>query len=149
MKSNWMFIGFVLVVIFFLMFLEINPANAQTWYPTNQAKVGWDAVTKYSDGTTIPSEYKIMYRVYRVSASDTSKANPTEISVIDGTVYTFTFPTPGKYFVGVKSEVWQGETKLGESVIAWSDNPQYTSNSPFGIQYTLPPEAIKGMKPIQ
>jgi len=125
--------------------------SAQTWHTANQSTVAWDAVTTNTAGDPIPADAVVKYTVYLANANtDPGKSNPALIAEsITETQYTFTLGTQGKFVPGVKSELWVDGVKEEESVIAWTDDPQYAQGDEgFGLRYFLPPKAPGGLRPM-
>jgi hypothetical protein len=127
--------------------LSVAIAQAQTWYPVNQATVAWDAVTQLSDGTPIPAGSTIHYVVY-------SKAPGGTVFSAIGTPVTatqmlITFAVEGQYIIGVKAQRLAGTpaAMVSESDIAWSD---VAANVPisgtWGVIYYIKPGAIKNLR---
>ncbi len=146
MRKHWQ-ITLLIVAILFVSGIAL----AQTWHTANQATVEWDAVTTINGGDPLPPTDSILYVVYLANAiTDPNKDNPTEIARITDTSELITLNVEGSYFVGVKAirKIADG-TEVGESVVAWSDLPQYCLNGEtFGLRYFLAPDAIKNMRPV-
>ena len=146
MKKKKLIIGLAILAL-----LVGGIAFAQTWHTTNQATVEWDAVTTVGGGTPLPAGDTIEYVVYLANAiTDPNKTNPSEVGRLTGTSQLITLNVEGQYFVGVKAirKIPDG-TEVGESEVAWSDDPQYCQNGEtFGLRYFLPPAAPKNMRPV-
>lgn len=144
MKKRWLIIPFLVV------FLVAGVALAQTWHTANQATVAWDAVL-LDNGDPIPPTDTIEYVVYLSNAiTDPDKNNPVEVATTTNTEQLITLNVEGSYFVGVKAvrKIADG-TNVGESVVAWSDDPQYVQNGEtFGLRYFLPPAAPNQLRPV-
>lgn len=144
MKKRW-------IMVAVLVLLMTGIAFAQTWHTTNQATVEWDAVTTIDNGDPLPAGDTIEYVVYLANAiTDPNKTNPAEVATITGTSQLITLTAEGSYFVGVKAvrKIADG-TNVGESAVAWSDDPQYVQGGvTFGLRYFLPPAAIGNMRPV-
>lgn len=141
-----------LIVLFLIFSLVIGGiALAQTWHTANQATVEWDAVTTIDNGDPLPPTDTIEYVVYLANAiTDPNKDNPAEIARTTNTNQLITLNVEGQYFVGVKAirKIADG-TEVGESVVAWSDDPQYVQNGEtFGLRYFLPPSAPGNLRPV-
>jgi len=140
---------FFSVIAILLIFTGI--AFAQTWHTVNQATVEWDAVTALDNGDPLPAGDTIEYVVYLANAiTDPNKDNPSEIETITATQSTITLNVEGSYFVGVKAvrKIADG-TNVGESEVAWSDDPQFVQGGEtFGLRYFLPPAAPGNMRPV-
>ena len=134
-----------------ILLLVVGVAFAQTWHTANQATVEWDAVANLSDGTPLPPTDTVEYTVYLANAiTDPNKDNPSEVATITDTSHLITLNVEGSFFVGVKAvrKISDG-TVVGESEVAWSDDPQYCQNGEtFGLRYFLPPAAPKNMRPV-
>ncbi len=119
-----------------VVLVRYQAAQAQTWYPANQKTVAWDAVTKLDDGTALPADSTVQYRIYVVAASNTTKSNPTEVTVVTQPTVLITFTAEGKYFVGVKAERMVAGAKVSESTITWSDSASGTQGgTTFGVTF--------------
>jgi hypothetical protein len=140
---------FLSAIAILLIFSGI--AFAQTWHTTNQATVEWDSVAILSNGDPLPAGDTVEYVVYLANAvTDPDKNNPSEIATITATSHLITLNVEGSYFIGVKAlrKISDG-TVVGESEVAWSDDPQYCQNGEtFGLRYFLPPAAPGNMRPV-
>jgi hypothetical protein len=120
-------------------------ALAQTWHTTNQATVAWDAVP-------VPAGSTVEYVVYLANATtDPDKTNPVEIATTTDLDQLITLNVEGSYFVGVKARriLDADGSNVGESTVAWSDDPQYCQNGEtFGLRYFVPPDAPVNMRPV-
>ncbi len=139
----------VILAIFLVLFAGI--ALAQTWHTANQATVAWDAVTTIDNGDPLPPTDTIEYVVYLANAvTDPNKTNPVEVARTTNTQQLITLNVEGQYFVGCKAirKIADG-TEVGESVVAWSDDPQYVQNGEtFGLRYFMPPSAPNQLRPV-
>jgi len=138
----------ILLTGLFLLTLTIY-SYAQEWMTVNQATIAWDAVTKLSDNSSVPSDNIIEYTVYLANAlTDPNKEHPITVETVNGTECTVTLTEEGRYFVGVKAirRLADG-TLVSESTIGWSDDPAiaYEGNT-FGLQYFLPPKVSTGLR---
>ena len=125
-------------------------AHAFEWFPANQRTVAWDAVTLKTDDAPIDATDTIEYSVYLAnSITDPNKTNPVQIWRGPETQTLITLVTEGSYFVGVRSHrMLEDGTEVGESTIAWSDDPLATgANGEFGVQYFLGPKEVQGLRP--
>jgi hypothetical protein len=114
-------------------------ASAQTWKPTNQVTVAWDAVTVTS-GT-------VSYNVYiRPEAGGTPILTNPKVSATQATV---TFTTEGRYYLGVSSVRTVGGVDVESSTISWSSDPSVTFQAQtFGVQYLVPPPSPVGIRSV-
>jgi hypothetical protein len=115
-----------------------------TWHTANQSTLAWDPVGTKSDGTTLPEGDVIRYDVYLANAlTDPGKTNPAKVATdIDLTEHTITLNVEGRFYAGVTAKRYVNGELVGESVIAWSDDPAMVANGqPFGLVYFLPPAA--------
>jgi len=139
-----------LFAVLFLVLLA-GVALAQTWHTANQATVAWDAVTTIDNGDPLPAGDTIEYVVYLSNAiTDPNKDNPVEVARTTDTSQLITLNVEGSYFVGCKAirKIADG-TEVGESVVAWSDDPQYVLNGEtFGLRYFLAPSAPGNLRPV-
>lgn len=137
------FLTIVCVVV--IGFCFINSAAAVEWHTANSTRVGWDAVTKSSDGSVTFDPAEITYQVYIVnSATDPQKTNPVKIGApISGTEETITLNVEGRYIAGVSAIRTVDGTRIGESDIAWSDQ----TPNPWGIQFYAIPPSPTGISP--
>lgn len=139
----------VILAIFIMLIGSI--ALAQTWHTANQATVAWDAVTTIDNGDPLPATDTIEYVVYLSNAiTDPNKDNPVEVARTTNLEQLITLNVEGQYFVGCKAirKIADG-TEVGESVVAWSDDPQYVLNGEtFGLRYFLAPSAPSNLRPV-
>ena len=134
-----------------ILLLIVGVAFAQTWHTATQATVEWDPVSTLSNGDPLPAGDTMEYVVYLANAiTDPAKDNPSEVATITATSHLITLNVEGSFFVGVKAvRKLADATVVGESEVAWSDDPQYVQGgATFGLRYFLPPSAIKNMRPV-
>ena len=145
MRKHWQITLMIVAIVFFA-----GIALAQTWHTANQATVAWDAVL-LDNGDPIPPTDTIEYVVYLSNAiTDPDKINPVEVATTTNLEQLITLNVEGSYFVGVKAvrKIADG-TNVGESTVAWSDDPQYVQNGQtFGLRYFLPPAAPREIRPV-
>lgn len=129
----------IFVVLFFLF--PVMTVFAQTWYPTNQATVAWDAVAPVATGDTIK------YQVYtKIGTTGTPAKVGGEITA---TQLAITFSTEGRYYVGVESIRYPTGETIGtrSTTVSWSHDAAVCAVAgPFGIVYFVSPSAVKGLR---
>jgi len=133
-----------------VLFLFSIPAFAEiSWQPANQATVSWNAVAKTSEGTDIPPEDTVKYKLYAVKSGD-DLANAVEIGETDQLRYVITFEDEGRWLVGVSAyRVPTGssdpDTDIRESSITWSNSVDIAAVPvPFGVIYFAAPAPVAG-----
>lgn len=130
----------LLILLSALSFQLLAPpqAVAQTWKPTNQVTVGWDAVTSPT-GT-------ITYKVYsRPEAGGT----PTLMATVPATQATVTFTQEGRFYLGVSTVRTVGGVAVESSTVSWSSDPAVTFQAQtFGVEYIIPAPAPVGLRPL-
>lgn len=137
MKRAWV------IAVILLIFVASVGFGAVVY--TNQITVGWDAVTKLGDGTTIPAGDAIAYQVY------TKKGTAAEVLVgeINSLQQTITFTVEGDYLIGVRTKRTVTGGAIVYSPITWSNSTDVAAVPvPFSVGYYLPPGAPKGFKTI-
>ena len=136
----------IFLIIVFIVFLSSLSFAQTNWITANQLTVGWDAVIVLEDGNAIPAGSKVVYEVFTKDWKDSSGTTVQSIGKTEDTIYTVTFAQEGRYFIGVKAireDVTNNEV-LSESVISWSDNPDYVyEQNIFGSRYFLAPGQAK------
>lgn len=118
-------------------------ANAQTWYTANQATVAWDAVAPLATGDVIK------YQVY--TRQDTSSAGAKVGSEITATQLLISFPTEGRYYIGVETIRYPAGETVGikSDTKAWSNvAADCAAAGPFGIVYFVSAGAPKNLKRV-
>lgn len=133
---------FLMVMMVVCLLTFASSVSAQTWYPTNQATVAWDAVPPLATGDTIK------YQVY-TRMGTTGDGTPVG-GEITATQLAITFSVEGRYYVGVKTIRYpQGETVgTPSAATAWSNiAADCAAAGPFGIVYYLAPITPKGLRP--
>lgn len=138
----------IFIITILTAFVFCGSAGAIDWKKTNQATVAWDAVTVLEDGTALPADDVVKYRVYLANEkTDPDKANPALLGETDLLEYTITLNTEGRFWVGVQSVRYDSAgVELEVSTINWSDtNGEYTPN-PFGIFHHVPPGKPKNLR---
>jgi hypothetical protein len=128
-----------------LFFLSIQMAYAITWHEVNQATVGWTAVTTLSDGSPLPADSTIQYRVFTRSVA----GEIAELGVTSLTTYTVTLSDGQKVLIGVQAERVKAGTVVSKSArVSWSDNSADCLNGEdFGVAYTREPANVTGLYP--
>ena len=128
-----------LLTVVLILLLPVM-ALAQTWVTANQGTVAWDAVAPIATGDVIK------YQVY--TRPDLTSAGAKVGTEITATQLTITFPSEGKYYVGVQTLRYPtGETSAVTSAIGWSSDPAVCSPAgPFGFKYFVIPGVIKNMR---
>jgi hypothetical protein len=145
MKSRKMF-GAVFAILLAVLFIG-GIAQAQQWYPANQATVMWDPVTTIDNGSPVPAGDVIKYHLWAAPASDPAKTNKNDMGTTDQTQMTLTFQAEGRYYAGVQTERWVGGVLESQSAIGWSDDPVIVANqNTFGFKYFLPPGMAHGLR---
>lgn len=121
--------------LFLIVFLVLGlsfAVSAQTWHPVNQVTVGWDA-----------AERATSYKVFVKSVNDMSIF---EVRATSDLVYTITFESEGRYFLGVQS-VREVDEEIFYSTISWSDNSEVCfDGEAFGAIYYELPSDVGGLK---
>jgi hypothetical protein len=129
-----------------LMFTSV--AMAQVWYPTNRVTITWDAVTTLEDASPIPVGQTVTYTI--LTKFGTQDGAISEGSTIPGTQAVIGFSAPGRYYLGIKTNLMEGTTKLAESPVAWSYDVQAVQNgATFGVIFSRLPAAAKGIRMVQ
>lgn len=127
-------------LILLILLLVPSFAFAQTWYPTNQGTVAWDAVAK------IQTTDIIKYQIYITQIPK----NPVKyLGETLNTSATITFPTEGKWVVGVETlRYLSGVTDPVRSAgLAWSDvAADCAAAGPFGFSYIVAPGTVKNLR---
>ena len=138
----------IILLVFLLVGFFVFPAGAQTinWSAANKAVVAWDPVTQTINDTPFPAEDTITYKLYLLKDGADPAADAIFVDETDQTTYTLTLDTEGRWLAGVQS-VRQpaGETVKQESAIAWSSDPVYTNQNPFGFVYYEVPKPPGGL----
>ena len=120
------------LIILLIVLLFVPVAWAQTWHPTNQITMAWDAATNATK-----------YKVYTKAPDGTNIVLKAEVTE---TTYTYTFTEEGRYFLGVQS-IREVDTEVLESTISWSDNIEVCQDAVnFGAVYYVPPDAPIGLR---
>lgn len=114
---------------------------SQTWHPTNQVTVAWDAVVLPAGATG-----SVAYDVYTVGEA-AEKSTAVKVGRTTTTQMTIAFAVEGKYFIGAKSVRVLNGQDVSVSTIAWSDSPAAVSNgATFGVVYYAAPPAVTGLR---
>jgi hypothetical protein len=113
---------------------------AQTWVPTNQGTVAWDAVAKIQTTDTIK---------YQVYITQIPKVPVKYLGETLNTSATITFPTEGKWVVGVETLRYiSGVTDpVKSATFAWSDvAADCAAAGPFGFSYIVAPGTARNLR---
>ena len=136
---------FIFIVMFILM--TIGFAEAQTWYSANQKTVAWDAVTALADGSPIPADSSVQYRVFIAPSTATGEDQKIEMGIATGTNYLITLTTQGRYWVGIRSELVSNSVVVAQSAISWSDDSSKVPNGQtWGLSSFTAPAGTKGLR---
>ena len=119
------------------------------WITANQCTVGWD---KNNTSALVEGE-RLVYRVYLTNTvTDPSKTSPMLIGETQNNTLVVTLTIKGKYRAGVEAVLqvladnnttWED---VGESPIAWSDDPTVTKDGIiFGIRFYPAPAMPTGL----
>jgi len=145
MKRKIQIIGIIAILLSFWV-----SALAVDWKVTNQATIAWDAATTLIDGTPVPANNSVKYRVYMANAvTDPNKGNPVlltqePISVLE---YIITLNIEGKYYVGVSAVRYDDVGfELNESVVNWSDVNGEATPNPFGFVHYIKMGSPKNLR---
>ncbi len=134
-------------LIIVAILLMAVPSFSQTWYPVNQATFGWDAVTKLSDGTTIPTGSTIKYQAWRkMTPAIVWEKVGSEVIILQANI---SFAIEGSYFLGVSAIRYIGTDPVSQSAISGSDIPaNCQGGTAFGFKYWLALLMPSGLRPI-
>lgn len=147
MKRSNFFVATCILITFFFISL-CTSVYSQEWYVANQATVTWEAVVILSDGSAIPADNLIEYKVWLANAdTDPDKTNPEEIGVTSDTLYTVTLHAEGRFFVGLQTLRKSSEgLLLSTSGVGWTDDVMIVRDgATFGLQYFLAPANACGV----
>lgn len=136
-----------LAIIALLAFVLPGPVIAQSFVTANQVTVAWDAVTQLSNGDPLPATDSMEYSVYTTDAIVPDKTEGAAVWRGPELQTVITFTIEGMYWVGVRAHRIRDGTELNQSTVAWSDNPVSTNDSPWGVQFWLPPGIVQGLRP--
>jgi hypothetical protein len=139
----------VIVAMIIVLVLQ-GFAYADFWYPANQSTLGWDheAAVTLPDGTvvTIPQQ-ELSYQVFRTLATAPDKDQPEFLGPTPEKTFLVRFAEEGRYLLGVRAvRTIEGVEKPVVSTISWSDDPAQTHDSPFGVEFFVPPAAPVGVR---
>ena len=132
-----------ILLVCLVVFALVSGAGAQTWYPANQATVAWDAVAPIETGDVIK------YQCY--TRNDTTSAGTKVGGEITATQQVISFPSEGRYYVGVETVRYKtGETVgIPSATKAWSNvAADCAAAGPFGIVYLISPGPPKGLRNV-
>lgn len=133
----------LILMVLALSLLTLLPVSgfSQTWHPTNQVTVAWNAVELPAGASG-----SIAYDVYTVGAT-ADKSTATRVARATTTQLTIGFANEGKYFVGVRSvRIVDGVDVSFSDSTSWSDNPAVVAAGTFGVVYYIPPAAVGGLR---
>lgn len=151
MRRNYLFAALLSFAIALLAAFVLS-ANAQEWLTANQITITWDTVTTLENEAPMPESSVVEYRLWLVNAdTDPDKLKPIQLpGEGPDTTYVITMNTEGRFFVGLQTlRKAQNGSLLGESNIAWTDNPDTASGgATFGLRYYVPPASPTGAAPL-
>ena len=103
----------VWIILIALLMISISVAWAQTVHYANQSTIAWDAVTKYQDGTVLPTGTVVSYEIYLKDGTQTL------LGLTTSTQFTVTLTDYLIHDVGVRASITVGGTKYF-SEVAWA-----------------------------
>ncbi len=137
----------VLLIIVLLIPVLGTIAWGQTWFTADKLSVDWGASTTLIDGSPIPTGDVIKYKLYIKDAINPLAVEELITSDLTVQTYEVKFTKEGRFFIGVCAVRYSGGTTyIGKSVIAWSSDPLYTLNNPFGGVYYISPSPPTGLR---
>lgn len=128
-----------LFLIVLAILLLAAPALALDWTNANQITVAWE---NNPANINMPPIEIFKTRLFIVNSSDTAKANPIEVGLVepDITQFVITIPAVGKYYVGARVVCFYDGTEENSSEFIWSDNPlDVADGATFGVKYMRTP----------
>jgi uncharacterized protein YxeA len=138
----------LLIVIVILLITSL--ASAQTWHTANQGTFAWNASTTLSDGSSVPVNDTVKYQAYKRLSPALPTAGEKAGAEITTLQQTVSFTVEGGYFVGVSAIRYTGTERIGESQVAWSDNPAVCVNGQtFGFKYYFQIAFPTGLRQVQ
>ncbi len=133
---------FSLILAVTLIFLAPFAFAVDQWNTANQVTLAWDPPTTLQDGSPIPADSTLKYRVYL----KTNKGMQA-VALTDQLQTTITFSEEGDYLLGVEVIRMVNGEIVGQSDLIWSDDPKYTLNGKtFGVRYFSPPGPVMNLK---
>jgi len=126
--------------IFFIVFVILlgclSLAWAQTVHYANQSTIAWDAVTKYQDGTVLPTGTVVSYEIYLKDGTQTL------LGLTTSTQFTVTLTDYLIHDVGVRASITVGGTKYF-SEVAWAS---VDGVPPFVLQRYPAPAKVQNLR---
>lgn len=126
-------------------------AQEITWHQLNEVTIAWDAVTKLVDGSVIPEDDLVRYKVF--VAEPEKKDEKYHMGETELLEFKLGIPKEGKFFAGVQALRYrlinEELTELGRSIIAWSDEPEHTNDNPFGIVFYFKMTAPLNLRKVE
>jgi hypothetical protein len=122
------------IMILLLILVVGVVAFAQTAIVTSNPTVGWQAVTKLSDGTVVPTGDIISYDVVISPYVSGQAPVPTFLANVSSLNYHVTFSGEGQYVVGVRTKRVVSDGTVMYSDYVWSSVGG--TPSPFGLCIT-------------
>ena len=136
-----------IILIIFIVLIFTPLVSAQTWFTADSLSVDWTAPTTLIDGSPIPVGDIIKYNLYIKDAINPQAIEELIVSNLMVQTYLVKFTKEGRFFIGVCAVRYIGGiTYIGESIIAWSSDPVYTLNNPFGGVYYISPSPPTGLR---
>ena len=144
----------VIMILFLsvaLIFSCVDISEAIDWKITNQITIAWDATKTLNNGSAIPTDNSVKYRVYLSNAiTDPGKTNPVLLGETDLLLYTITLVAEGRYFAAVQAvrydsagnELMDCADESGnliscKSTLNWSDINGDNTPNPFGLTHFM------------
>jgi hypothetical protein len=119
-----------------IVILLAGLAFGQTVHYANQSTIAWDAVTKYQDGTNLPTGTVVKYEIYLKDGTQTLLGETTT------TQFTVTLTDYLIHDVGVRAGITIGGTKYF-SEVAWSS---VDGVPPFVLQRYPAPAKVQNLR---
>lgn len=126
------------ILLSLLLLLWTTTIQAQTWVPTNQLSIGWDASQGWSDGTLEPGQL-VQYKVYISKVGPNGNPGTPELKTTTSLLQaTITFIEYGKFILGVSAIIISAGSEVSASEISWSNNPSVCQDGKaFGAVYRI------------
>lgn len=118
------------------------------WHKVNEATIAWDEVTTLVDGSAVPQDDIIKYRVFIEEFE--SPGEKIFLGEVEALTFLVAIPKEGRWLCGVSAVRYRasdGEIELlGESIINWSNNPELNPAGTWGLVFFFNPNSPENIR---
>jgi hypothetical protein len=147
MRKLFLVIALLIAFCFAWAFGAITQSVAQTWHPSNQVTIAWDAVAPLLATDTISYYVYVQFVPTGELLGSIDTANGLAYQEVDVLQATISFSAEGRYYLGVATKRTLEDGAITISQINWSNINGTSTPDPFGVVYYVPPDMPLNLRP--